>query len=71
MLQDWIKSLPGDKSAEMGSLYREMDAQQTLEARIYKAIDNLEAVIQHNISDISTWIPLEYELNLTYGNEKV
>ena len=41
MLQDWIKSLPGEKSAEMGSLYREMDAQQTLEAKIYKTLDNL------------------------------
>jgi putative hydrolase of HD superfamily len=28
-------------------------------------------VIQHNLSDISTWIPLEFDLNLTYGNEKV
>ena len=36
-----------------------------------KAIDNLEAVIQHNISDLATWIPKEYELNKTYGDDKV
>ena len=48
-----------------------MAALETLESRIFKAIDNLEAVVQHNLSDISTWIPLEYELNLTYGNDKV
>ena len=27
----------------------------------------LEAVIQHNESDISTWLPLEYELQKTYA----
>jgi len=31
----------------------------------------MEAVIQHNFSDLSTWIPREYELNKTYGNDKV
>ena len=34
-------------------------------------LDKLEAVIQHNESDISTWIAHEYELNLVYGNDKV
>ena len=42
-----------------------------MEARIYKALDNLEALIQHNESDIDTWIPLEYDLQMTYGNDKV
>ena len=46
-----------------------MDAMETKEARLYKTLDRLEAVIQHNESDLSTWIPLEYELNLTYGTE--
>ena len=36
-----------------------------------EALDNLEALIQHNESDISTWIPLEYDLQMTYGNDKV
>ena len=48
-----------------------MDARQTQEAKIYKALDNLEAVIQHNFSELSTWIPREYELNMTYGDDKV
>ena len=48
-----------------------MEKQQTLEARIYKALDKLEALIQHNESDIKTWIPLEYDLQMTYGNEQV
>ena len=29
------------------------------------------AVIQHNESDIATWLPREYELNLTYADENV
>lgn len=55
----------------MAALYAEMDALQTTEARIYKALDNLEALIQHNESDLSSWLPLEYDLQMTYGNDKV
>ena len=33
-------------------------------------MDKLEAVIRHNEADISTWLPLEYELQLTYGKEQ-
>ena len=40
-------------------------------SKIYKAIDGLEALLQHNIADISTWIPREYELNMVYANDKV
>ena len=36
-----------------------------------KAIDSLEALIQHNFSDISTWSENEFELNLTYADERV
>lgn len=28
-------------------------------------------LIQHNKSDIKIWIPLEYNLQMTYGNEQV
>ncbi|MBQ4321950.1 MAG: HD domain-containing protein [Oscillospiraceae bacterium] len=71
LLQAWVDTLPGSVSGEMTALYREMAERKTLEARLYKAIDSLEAVIQHNISDLSTWIPGEYELNKTYGEDKV
>ena len=70
-LDQWVESLPAPYAEEMAALYREMNALQTVEAKIYKAIDNMEAVIQHNNADLSTWIPLEYELNQTYGNDKV
>lgn len=71
LLKEWVRSLPKEKADEMLALYEEMDARQTLEAKIYKTIDGLEAVVQHNFSDISTWLPNEYELNQTYAQDRV
>ena len=71
LLSEWVAGLPQPFADEMRALYQEMEERKTLEARIYKALDNLEALIQHNESDISTWIPLEYDLQMTYGNDKV
>lgn len=71
LLKEWVASLPEPYSQEMLALYREMEERETIEARIYKAMDNMEAVIQHNESDLSTWTENEYELNLTYGEDKV
>ncbi len=65
----WVKSFPEPQRSEWTSLLSEMDALQTREARTYKALDKLEALISHNESDISTWLPLEYDLQLTYGKE--
>ena len=70
-LREWVAALPKVCRDEMTALYDEMERRESLESRIYKAIDNLEAVIQHNFSDLSTWIPREYELNKTYGDDKV
>ncbi len=71
LLFKWTKSLPEPFATEMMELYREMEERKTLEARIYKALDNMEALISHNESDIQTWLPLEYDLQMTYGNDKV
>ena len=71
LLYEWVQSIPEKYAEEMFALYEEMDKRETMEAKVYKAIDGLEAVIQHNISDLSTWIPLEYELNQTYAADKV
>ena len=70
-LTEWLAKFPSPFREEMQALYSEMEERQTLEARIYKALDNLEALIQHNESDIDTWIPLEYDLQMKYGNDKV
>lgn len=71
LLAEWINTLPDNIKDEMTALYKEMNERITAEAKIFKAIDSLEALIQHNISDLSTWIPKEYELNKTYADDKV
>ena len=71
LLYRWVKTLPKNYASEMIALYDEMERRETIEAKVYKAIDSLEALIQHNISDLSTWIPKEYELNKTYADDKV
>ena len=71
LFAQWVQTLPEETKQEFLGLLTEMNAQETLEAKIYKALDKMEAVIQHDESDISTWIPLEYDLQLRYGAENV
>ena len=71
LLHQWVQSLPRELSADLSGLYEEMDAQITKEARLYKALDKLEAVIQHNESPVDTWSENEYELNKTYAFDAV
>ena len=54
-----LRELPDPLYQELHAMFEEMEALQTKEARVYKALDKLEAVSQHNQSDISTWLPLE------------
>ena len=71
LFAQWVQTLPEETKQEFSGLLAEMNAQETPEAQIYKALDKMEAVIQHNESDIATWIPLEYDLQLRYGAENV
>ncbi len=71
LLKKWVDTLPEATSKRMSELYAEMEKHETAEAKIYKAFDSLEALIQHNFSDLATWIPQEYELNKTYADDKV
>ena len=71
LLRQWVDTMPADVSARFSALYEEMDSQQTTESKIYKALDKLEALIQHNESPLSTWSENEYELNRTYAFDTV
>jgi len=71
LLTQWVSSLPEPYNIELQCILTEIRQMETLEARIFKAIDNMEAVVQHNESDLSTWIPHEFQLNLVYGEDKV
>lgn len=68
-IQQLISRLSGETSEELRSLFCEMSEMQTDEAKLYKALDNMEAVLSHNEADISTWLSNEYQENLTYGQE--
>ena len=62
-----------DEAAEEALLSRWVDSLPEpvcTEAKIYKALDKMEAIVQHNESAIATWEPQEYALNLTYGVEQ-
>ncbi len=71
LLNEWLSSLPEEVSAELTALFAEMEAQQTKEAKVFKALDKLEALIQHNESPLDTWSENERELNRTYAFDTV
>ena len=64
-----LSALPTDIESELQSIFDEMNARETPEAKLFKSLDNLEALISHNEADISTWLPREYDENLTYGQK--
>ena len=68
-VQSILSMLPDDYRNELTELFAEMNELKTDEAKLFKALDNLEAVLSHNEADISTWLPREYEENLTYGTQ--
>ena len=61
--------LPEDYRTELSALFEEMAELETPEAKLFKSLDNMEALISHNEAPISTWLPREYEENLTYGQK--
>ncbi len=65
-----IGGLPEPWPRYLGELFDEMEALESPEAKLYKALDRMEAIQSHNESDVETWLPLEYDLNLTYGEKE-
>ena len=50
-----IEKLPEPQKTDMLTLFEEMEKRETMESKIYKALDRLEAVIQHNEAPIDSW----------------
>ncbi len=71
LFKAWIGRFPEPQRSGWENLLSEMNALKTPESRVYKALDKLEAVIQHNESDIRSWLPLEYDLQKDYGWEEM
>ena len=68
-IESLLTLLPTYTKEELSALFEEMGSLKTDEAKLYKSLDNIEALISHNEADISTWISREYEENLTYGQK--
>lgn len=66
-VDDMLSILSEAKKEEFSALFAEMRALETREAKIWRALDMMEAAAQHNEAALSTWLPLERELNPVYG----
>jgi putative hydrolase of HD superfamily len=61
-----IRTRLGDPvGQELYDLWQEYEAKATPEAKFASALDQLEVQIQHNLADLSTWTPIEYDLVYT------
>lgn len=61
-IRDWLGEPVG---RELFELWREYEAKETAEARFASALNHLEVQIQHNLADLETWSPIEYDLVYT------
>ena len=63
---DRIAAMLPDPEGEMvRQLWLEFEEGQTPEAKFVRALDHLEVQAQHNLADLATWEPVEYELVYT------
>lgn len=60
-----LKTLPGDLQDEIVELWDEYEAAETAEAKVAKALDKLETLMQHNQGTNPP--DFDYEFNLEYG----
>jgi len=70
-IADLLKLLPDSLALEFSELYKEISEFNTPEAKLFKALDNLEGLISHNEAPLDTWLPLEFSYNMIYGDENV
>jgi putative hydrolase of HD superfamily len=66
-LCELLKPLPEDDAAEILELWDEYEAAETAEARLAKALDKLETILQHNQGDNP--YDFDYHFNLEYGTD--
>ncbi len=68
-IEELLLMLPDPYTGELRALFDEMEALATPESKLFKALDNMEAVLSHNEANLSTWLPLEFTENLVYGEK--
>ncbi len=62
-----LKVLPQKSRKEMAGIWQEHEAWKTEESKFVRALDKLEALIQHSEGNIKHLNKTEIRLNLTYG----
>ena len=70
-VSELLQNLPSGLADEFTGLFKEMAELKTEEAKLFKALDRMEAIVSHNESPLETWLELEYTENITYGDENV
>jgi putative hydrolase of HD superfamily len=65
-LQKLLNSLPAKVRDRLKPLFAEMEEQKTIDARIYKALDKAEGLLQHTEGGTHFWTPDEFTKNFTY-----
>ena len=66
-LMELLQPLPRDMHLRLLALWDEYEAAQTKEARLAKACDKLETILQHN--QAATPADFDYRFNLAYGRQ--
>jgi len=69
-ITDLLQRLPNEIATDFTELFKEMAQLKTNEAKLFKALDKMEALVSHNESPLETWLELEYKENLIYGEEE-
>lgn len=64
-MADICKMFSDQTGQYISDLCYEFEAGETLEAKFARALDHLEVQHQHNLVDIGTWLPIEYDLVYT------
>ncbi|WP_102029296.1 HD domain-containing protein [Salirhabdus sp. Marseille-P4669] len=59
--------LPDPLGNEIYRVWMEFEEKSSYEAKVANALDKLEAQIQHNEADFSTWIEIEKEMTFRLG----
>ena len=59
--------LQGSLGEDVYNLWMEFEEKETFEAKVANALDKLEAQIQHNEADISTWLDVEHKMSFMMG----
>ncbi|OGI65247.1 hypothetical protein A3A95_03640 [Candidatus Nomurabacteria bacterium RIFCSPLOWO2_01_FULL_39_18] len=64
-----VKNLPNKNAKEIISLWEEFEENKTKEAKFANSLDKMEAIMQHNLADISTFDQGDFDVHPYYKDE--